>query len=272
MISIPGALPDGRASGTSYNAVVLDPTKRFSKRVENYIKYRPGYPAEIIPLLESECGLTPQSVIADLGSGTGLLTELFLKHGNKVFGVEPNADMRAAGEKLLARYPNFISVDAAAEATTLSDNSIDLIVAGQAFHWFDREKAKIEFKRILKPAGWVVLIWNGFRVETSPLNNGYQEIVLRYGTDYKEVAREITGVDVESFFATQPCKCAHFAFKQVFDFEGLKGRLLSSSYAPESTDPNFERMIEELRALFDANQRDSKVDFNYETEVYYGQI
>jgi len=251
---------------------VLDPTKRFSKRVENYIKYRPGYPAKIIPLLESECGLTPRSVVADLGSGTGFLTKLFLKYGNKVFGIEPNVDMRAAGEKLLAKYQNFTSVDASAEATTLPNHSIDLIVAGQAFHWFDRAKAKPEFQRILKPGGWAVLIWNGFRVETSPLNNGYQEIVLRYGTDYKEVAREINGIDVESFFATEPYKRARFAFSQMFDFEGLKGRLLSSSYAPESSDPNFDKMIDELRSLFDANRKDDKIDFNYETEVYYGRV
>jgi SAM-dependent methyltransferase len=272
VIGSSGALPDGRASDPSYNAAVLDPTKRFSKRVENYIKYRPGYPAEIIPLLESECSLTPQSVVADLGSGPGFLTELFLEYGNKVFGVEPNADMRAAGEKRLARHPNFISVDASAEETTLPDRSIDLIVAGQAFHWFDRAKAKPEFRRILRPDGWIVLVWNGFRVETSALNNGYQEIVLRYGTDYKEVSREIAGVDVESFFAPEPCKNARFSFKQVFDFEGLKGRLLSSSYAPDSSDPKFDPMIEELRVLFDANQKDGNVDFDYETEVYWGQV
>jgi SAM-dependent methyltransferase len=251
---------------------VLDPTKRFSKRVENYIKYRPGYPGEIVGLLESACGLTPQWVVADLGSGPGFLTQLFLKNGNKVFGVEPNAEMRAAGENQLAQFSNFVSIDASSEETKLPNHSVDLIVAGQAFHWFDRERAKPEFKRILKPERWVVLIWNGFRVETSPLNKGYQEIVLKYGTDYKEVAREITGVDVESFFAPKECKFASFEFKQVFDFEGLQGRLLSSSYAPEATDPSFGRMIEELRALFDATQRDGKVDFNYETEVYYGQL
>src|SRR5205085_8326133 len=178
------------------------------------------------------------------GFGTGLLTQLFLKHGNPVVGIEPNPEMRAAGERILAKYSNFESIEATAEATTLRDNSIDMIIAGQAFHWFDRAKARTEFQRILKPNGWVVLIWNGFRVETSPLNNGYQEIVLRYGTDYKEVAREINGADVESLFAAEPCKRARFAFKQVFDFEGLKGRLLSSSYAPESSDPNFDKMID----------------------------
>ena len=147
-----------------------------------------------------------------------------------------------------------------------------MIIAGQAFHWFDRAKARTEFQRILKPNGWVVLIWNGFHVETSPLNNGYQEIVLRYGTDYKEVAREISGVDVESFFAPNRWKWARFAFKQMFDFEGLKGRLLSSSYAPDATHPRFEEMIDELRRLFAANEQNGKVEFDYETEVYYGRM
>jgi SAM-dependent methyltransferase len=251
---------------------VFDPTKRFSTRVENYIKYRPSYPPEIIPLLESECGLTAETLIADMGFGTGLLTELFLKHGNPVVGIEPNADMRAAGERILAKYSNFQSIDATAEATTLRNNSIDMIVAGQAFHWFDRAKARPEFQRILKPNGWVVLIWNGFHVEASPLNNGYQEIVLRYGTDYKEVAREISGVDVEPFFAPNKCKCAKFKFHQMFDYEGLKGRLLSSSYAPEANHPRFAEMIDELRALFAAHQKDGRVRFDYETEVYYGQL
>src|SRR5580765_7216511 len=124
---------------------MIDPTTRFTTRVDNYVKYRPSYPAAIITLLETECGLTSESLVADIGSGTGLLTELFLKHGNKVFAVEPNAEMRAAGERLLARYPSFISVSATAESTTLEDNSIDLIVAGQAFHWFERAAAKVEF-------------------------------------------------------------------------------------------------------------------------------
>jgi SAM-dependent methyltransferase len=251
---------------------VLDPTKRFSKRVENYVKYRPSYPPAIIPLLETECGLTPQTVIADLGFGTGLLTELFLKHGNHVFGVEPNAEMRAAGERLLAKYRNFTSVNATAEATTLPDRSIDLIVAGQAFHWFDRDRAKLEFERILKSGGWVALIWNGFHADTTPLITGYQQVVLRYGTDYKEVNRELSSMEIETFFPPGKCKFARFAFKQLFDFDGLKGRLLSASYAPDASDPHFEQMLADLRAVFDANQKDGRIDFDYETEVYYGQL
>jgi SAM-dependent methyltransferase len=251
---------------------VLDPTKRFSNRVTNYLKYRPSYPPEIIPLLQSECELTRETVIADLGSGTGLLTELFLKNGHQVFGIEPNAEMRVTGEKVLAKYPKFLSVNAVAEATTLADHSIDMVVAGQAFHWFDRERALIEFARILKPEGWVVLAWNGYRVESSPLMTAYQDLVVRYGTDYSEVKREVISCDVESFYAPGCCKCARFAFKQIFDYEGLKGRLLSASYAPDPEHPDYESMIDDLRAIFDANQRDGKVNFDYETEVYYGQL
>jgi SAM-dependent methyltransferase len=251
---------------------VLDPTKRFSNRVENYLKYRPTYPTAIIPLLESECGLTLESLIADVGSGTGLSTELFLKNGNAVFGVEPNPEMRAAGERVLAKYPKFSSVNGAAEATRLSDHAVDLVVAAQAFHWFDRAATRPEFVRILKPGGWVVLAWNGYRVESSPMMAAYHNLVLRYGTDYSEVQREVVGCDVESFYAPGSCKCARFEFQQMFDYEGLKGRLLSASYAPEADHPNYEAMLSEVRKIFDANEKDGRVTFEYETELYYGRL
>lgn len=251
---------------------MLDPTKRFSNRVENYLKYRPTYPPAIIPLLESKCGLTAESVIADLGSGTGLLTELFLKNGNSVFGVEPNLEMRVAGERVLAGYPKFSSVIGAAEATTLPDHSVDFVMAGQAFHWFNRKAARVEFVRILKPGGWVVVAWNGYRIETSPLMAAYQDLVVRYGTDYSEVRREVVGCDVEEFYAPGACECARFEFQQIFDFEGLKGRLLSASYAPEPGHPNYEPMLRDVRRVFDANQKDGKAIFDYETELYYGQL
>jgi SAM-dependent methyltransferase len=251
---------------------VLDPTKRFSNRVENYLKYRPSYPPEFIGLLESQCGLTAESVIADLGSGTGLFTEMFLKHDNRVFGVEPIAEMRAAGNRVLAKYSKFTSVDAAAEATTLPDHSVDFVSAGQAFHWFDRERARPEFVRILKPNGWVVLAWNGYRIETSPLMAAYQDLVVRYGTDYSEVQREVVSCDIESFYAPGKCICANFDFQQTFDYEGLKGRLLSASYAPEPTHPDYEAMLGDLGKIFEAHQKDGRVVFAYETELYYGQL
>ncbi len=251
---------------------MLDSTKRFSNRVENYLKFRPTYPPEIIPLLESECGLTAESIIADLGSGTGLLTELFLKNGNRVCGVEPNPEMRAAGEKVLAKYPKFASVDAVAEATRLSDHSVDLVVAGQAFHWFDRQKARPEFVRVLKPDGWVMLAWNGYRVKSSPLMSAYQDMVVRYGTDYSEVRREVEGCDVESFYAPAICRCVRFEFQQSFDFEGLKGRFLSASFVPGPDHPDYEAMLRDLGKIFEANQQDGRVIFAYETVLYYGQL
>lgn len=251
---------------------MLNPTERFSTRVENYRKYRPSYPPEIIPLLNSECALTPESAIADLGSGTGLFAELFLKHGNHVFGIEPNGEMRHAGEKILAPYPNFTSVIGTAEDTTLPDHSIDFVVAGQAFHWFDRSKARPEFVRILKPDGWVVLAWNGYRIETSAMMAAYQALVSRYGTDYSEVRREVVGIDVETFYAPGTCKCGRFFFRQRFDYEGLEGRLLSSSYAPEPDHPNYQPMLRDLREVFEANQENGQVNFDYETEMYYGRL
>jgi SAM-dependent methyltransferase len=251
---------------------VLDPIRRFSNRVQNYLKYRPRYPLAIIPLLESECSLTSESVIAEPGSGTGLLTELFLKNGNQVFGLEPNAEMRAAGERALGSHPKFSSINATAEVTTLPDQSVDFIVAGQAFHWFDREKARAEFSRILRSAGWVVLIWNGFWVESGPLMAAYQALVLQHGTDYQEVSRELDHGDIASFFAPGSGKYAHFNFQQTFDYQGLEGRLLSSSFVPEPNHPNYEPMLLDLRAIFDAHQKDGRVAFEYETEVYYGQL
>lgn len=251
---------------------MLNPTQRFSNRVENYRKFRPGYPPEIIPLLESACGLTGESVIADLGSGTGLFTEIFLKNGNRVLGVEPNPEMRKAGEQALQSYAKFQSVDGTAERTTLADRSVDFVVAGQAFHWFDRPKARAEFERILKPAGWVVLAWNGYRVDSSRMMTEYQSLVSRYGTDYSEVQREVVSIDVETFYAPGRCTCAHFSFRQQFDYQGLEGRLLSSSYAPEPGHPSYEPMLRDLRSLFEANQQNGRVNFDYETEVYYGRL
>ncbi|HMJ25479.1 MAG TPA: class I SAM-dependent methyltransferase [Pyrinomonadaceae bacterium] len=251
---------------------MLHPTRRFSNRVENYLRYRPTYPPEIIPLLESKCGLTAESAIADLGSGTGFLTELFLKRGNPVFGVEPNPEMRAAGEKVLAGYPKFRSIDGTAESTTLPDHSVDFVTVGQAFHWFDRQLCRPEFERILKPNGWLVLVWNGYRIETSPFMAGYQDLVVRYGTDYSEVQREVVACDVESFYAPGSCGYANFEFQQTFDYEGLQGRLLSASYAPEPDHPDYQAMLGEARRLFDAHQTNGKVIFAYETEVYYGQL
>jgi SAM-dependent methyltransferase len=249
-----------------------DPRSRFSSRVENYIKFRPGYPAAVIKLLERECGLTQHSVIADIGSGTGILSELFLKHGNKVFCVEPNAEMRLAAERLLNQFGNFASVGAAAEDTGLLANSVDFVVAGQAFHWFDPQKARAEFQRILKPDGWVVLIWNERRLDSTAFLRAYEQLILRWGTDYEKVRHENTTKNINEFFAPEPFKVSKLDNIQVFDLAGLEGRVFSASYTPEPGNPNFEPMLRALRELFAEHATNGTVAFEYDTALYYGQV
>ena len=249
------------------------PTQRFSSRVENYIKYRPTYPEGIIDLLKVECQLTDTAVVADVGSGTGILTELFLRNGNRVFGIEPNREMREAGERLLSKYPGFTSITATAESTTLPDHSMDFITVGQAFHWFDRDKARPEFSRILKPGGWVVLIWNDRQLGSTPFLQAYEKLLLAYATDYKEVDhKRITGDVIASFFQPGEFKLKRLANRQLFDLEGVNGRLLSSSYAPEKGHPNHVPMLNDLRSIFQAHQVGGQVSFEYDTLVYYGQF
>ena len=250
-----------------------DPTRRFSSRVENYIKYRPGYPHGVIETLREACQLTPASQIADIGSGTGILTELFLKNGNRVYGVEPNDEMRSAGERLLQGYPGFHSVVGRAEATTLADQSVDFVVAGQAFHWFEHEQARAEFMRILRPGGWVVLVWNEREVDTSPFLLAYERLLQRYATDYAQVDhRQVDQVALGTFFGPGGFRLKTFLHQQDFDFDGIRGRLLSSSYTAEPGHPNYEPMLAELVEIFQTNQVDGQIAFEYKTKMYYGQL
>ncbi|HYO90032.1 MAG TPA: class I SAM-dependent methyltransferase [Pyrinomonadaceae bacterium] len=250
-----------------------NPTERFSTRVENYIKYRPGYPQAVLKLLEEECGLSRSSVIADVGSGTGILSEMFLKNGNTVFGVEPNREMREAGERLLGGYAGFRSVEGTAEETTLESGSVDFITAGQAFHWFDRARARREFLRVLKPQGWTAFLWNERKTDTTPFLVAYEKMLVEYGTDYETVNH--TNIDdhvISEFFAPGRFRVKIFQTRQVFDFESLKGRLLSSSYVPDEGEPNYAPMLEELERIFQAHESGREVAFEYDTKIYYGQL
>ena len=251
---------------------VLDPTRRFSSRVENYVRYRPGYPPEVIELLKTECGLISATVIADIASGTGIFTRMLLENGNRVFGVEPNPDMRKAGEKFLEACPNFVSVAGTAEATTLADHSVDLITAAQAAHWFDREKARREFVRICRPGGWTVLLWNERRTQSTPFLREYEQLLLRCGTDYGKVRHERTTQEIETFFAASPFHVRSFDYRQEFDYSALEGRLLSSSYTPQAGDAAYLPMLRDLRRIFDEYQVDERVAFEYETQVFYGRL
>ncbi len=250
----------------------MEPVTRFSNRAENYAKYRPGYPAEVIGILKSECGLTETSLVADVGSGTGILSELFLRNGNTVFAIEPNAPMRLFAERDLKKFPRFVSIEATAEATTLEPGSVDFITAGQAFHWFDRGRAKWEFKRILKPEGWVVLMWNERRLDSSPFLRDYENLLLRYGTDYESVRHENVASEIAEFYAPETFKLKSVENVQHFDFESLKGRTCSASYTPEPGHPDFTAMISELEEIFNARQSNGVVAFEYDTRIYYGRL
>ena len=250
-----------------------DPTQRFTGRVDIYARYRPFYPRAILDLLETRCNLTSASVVADVGSGTGILSELFLKNGNRVLGVEPNAEMREAGEKRLEHYPRFTSVAGTAEATTLDDACVDFVTAGQAFHWFDVKRTRTEFGRILRPGGWVVVIWNARRRDTTPFLAAYERLLQVHGTDYEQVehGRRAAGM-VDEFFGSDGYEAASFDNAQTFDLDGLKGRLLSSSYLPGPGEPGSGVMLREAEELFLEHQTNGKVTIEYDTKVYYGRL
>ena len=252
-----------------------DPTKRFSDRVADYVRYRPGYPEALLRALRGEAGLGPRSRVADVGSGTGISTELLLRSGAEVWAVEPNEEMRRAAEERLGGEPRFHSVDGTAESTTIPEASVDLVAAGQAFHWFDRERARAEFLRILAPPprlGRLALFWNSRRTESTPFLRDYEALLRRFGTDYDRIDHTNLGPeDFEAFFAG-PYQSHRFENHQVFDFEGLRGRLLSSSYTPAPGHPDHEPMLTALRDLFDRHQQNGQVRFEYDTDLHLGPL
>jgi ubiquinone/menaquinone biosynthesis C-methylase UbiE len=249
---------------------VIDPTRRFSSRVDNYVRYRPGYPPEVLELLKKDCGLTRDTIVADIASGTGIWTQRLLENGNPVYGVEPNGEMRKAGEEFLKSYPRFASVAGTAEETTLPDHSVGMVTAAQAAHWFDRARARREFVRILKPGGWTVLLWNERLTDSTAFLRAYEQLLLDYGTDYKEVRHERTTAEIRDFFAPAAYREKLFKSEQWFDYDGLEGRLKSSSYTPQVGDKNYEPMIAGLRRIFAEHQVEGKVGFAYDTRVFYG--
>jgi SAM-dependent methyltransferase len=220
----------------------------------------------VADFLARECGLAPQSRIADIGSGTGLLAGLFLGFGCEVIGVEPNAEMRRGGERLLADRPRFHSVEGRAEATTLPAHSVDFVTVGQAFHWFDVEEARAEFRRILRLEGWVALVWNERKIAPGFME-GYEDIVTRYGPERAHAETQ----EFDRFFGDGGWRLVKFPNQQEFDLAGLRGRFLSSSYAPPPGKPGYEASMEELGRLFATHERGGRVTLIYDTEVYFGR-
>ena len=248
-----------------------DPAERFTRRVGHYVKYRPSYPRGVIDTLQNEGLLSSEDVVADVGSGTGKLAELFLENGNRVMGVEPNRAMREAGEAALGRHHGFMSVDGRAEATTLQAGSVNIVAAGQAFHWFDRQTARKEFTRILSPGGRILIVWNDRLVEATAFMKAYEDFLQKFGTDYRTVDhRRLGDAEIAFFFGPGGNRFRRLPNEQRLDRDGLRGRLLSTSYIPDEGEPGFEEMLETLDRLFDDHQEGGFVTFIYSTRMYYG--
>ncbi|SFS19302.1 Methyltransferase domain-containing protein [Dyella sp. OK004] len=249
----------------------LQSTERFSNRVEDYVRYRPDYPHALLQWLQSVHGVTPRWLVADIGAGTGISSKMFLDADYHVIAVEPNAAMRSAAEQWLGRDENFRSLDGHADATGLAAHSVDLISVAQAFHWFNEEATRHEFHRILRPHGLAAIYWNSRRLTSTPFLEGYEALLQRYGTDYTSVVeRYADEARMRQWFGDGYRGTASFEHRQLLDFDSLRGRLMSSSYAPAAGHPMHEPMLAALRELFDACAEHGKVSFDYDTRVYVG--
>lgn len=251
----------------------MDSKQRFSNRVKDYHKHRPAYPVGIISILKTEKSLPPDAIIADIGSGTGMLSKLFFAQAKTVYAVEPNENMRRQAEKDFANVPNFISINGSAEKTTLPPASIDFITAAQAFHWFDREKARAEFKRILKPNGNVALVWNYRDVENDDLQRDYENILSTHIPNYKQLDhKNMTDEKIHDFYGTTDIQQFSLPNSQLFDLSSFKGRVLSSSYVPKPPDATTQLILESVESLFEKFQQNGKIRFVYQTQMYLGQL
>lgn len=246
-------------------------TNRFTGRVENYAKYRPSYPEQIIPLLEKKIGFDPFKDIADIGCGTGFLSRVFLNNGNIVFGVEPNREMRDMAEKLLSKFINFLLIEGTAEDTKLASKSVDIITVGQAFHWFDLKKAKPEFRRILRDNGHVVLVWNE-RKNSTQFMKVYNKLMKTLKKEYELAEKKIADTQMlKSFFGKSGYKAHTFANYQMLDMNGLKGRVQSVSYIPTEGEA-FVNIMNTLKEIFDRYNNGGMVKLEYTTRIYIGTI
>ena len=247
------------------------PTARFSVRADFYSKYRPGYPKGLVEALQKETGFSSRHIVADIGSGTGLLSRAFLENGNMVLGVEPNARMRRYAEANLRLFPNFVSVNGTAEESTLPANSVDLVAVGQALHWFDPSDAVREFSRISKPAGRLCVAYNENR-RGSGFMDAFQKV-----TDRNESRRRRVP-DVDSRYASRFFENGRFSEsilknEQRLDYEGLVGRLLSASHMPAPREQSRVRKLRrDVRSLFDAYQSEGTVRLLYDTRLFIGRV
>jgi hypothetical protein len=247
----------------------IDSTQRFSDRVEAYLAGRPRYPAALVAHLKAAGALPPAAIVADVGVGTGLSAEPFLAAGHRVLGVEPNAPMRAAGEEYLARYAGYSARDGTAEATGLPDASVDLVIAGQAFHWFDAAAFRAEAQRILRAARWAALIWNDRDITGSAFLEGYEALMLDYGADYRAIRYRHLGTDaIATFFGDRAPQPVEFAHARRLDWEALAALARSASYLPAPGAPRHDALMADLRALYEHAAVAGTIEMRYVCRVH----
>ena len=259
-----------------------DAAARFSNRVADYVRARPSYPPAAIDFVlanvlaeadSTQADGAKSLTIADVGAGTGISAALFLARGATVVAIEPNAAMRGAAEKLLGGNPRFRSVDGTAETTTLPDRSVDLVVAAQAFHWFDVPRARWEFARITRAPSRCALLWNTRRPSGSPFLAAYESLLAEFGLDYAQVRHEnIEAAALEQFFVPGTYRSRKFENVQRLDLDGLIARLASSSYLPSVEHPRYAAMLDAARKMFAEQQRDGGGELVYDAEVHFGCV
>jgi len=248
-----------------------DTTRRFTDRVEQYRKYRPGYPAAAVDCLVSTFALGRSSVVADIGAGTGIFTRLLLPVCGCVYAVEPNDAMRTAMDSQLAHWENYRSIKGTSSATGLEDHSIDCITAAQAFHWFNREQTLPEFRRIARPGCCLAILFND-RQNDTPFLMAYEDALQKYAGDYSEVTHKNIPTEAYAPFFAGKLHTVRFDNSQIFDLEGILGRLSSSSYCPKPGDPNHKPLWDNVTELFERYNVDGNVELRCPTTVYWGRL
>ncbi len=246
----------------------MNTTQVYSSKAEKYARYRWSYAPEAIQTILDVTGITAESVVADIGAGTGILTQEFVGQVKRIFAVEPNPEMRAIATRKLAQYPSCQVVDGRSEATTLADNSIDLITAAQAIHWFDPQAAKKEFHRILKPAGWLAICRN-------------------YGTDHElgEALQDVYPVETDTetlmigksqprsfYFEDGEYRRQEYPFKIQVTWEEFFGGVSTASFAPDEGSLLYAEFENGVRKVFDRFSSEGLILQQGVTELYLGQI
>jgi len=248
----------------------LDNTAKFTGMADLYAKARPDYAPAFIDWLFSDAGMKAGTVVADIGSGTGIFAKALLSRGSTVYCVEPNADMRHVAEQTLSGFPNFYSVNGTAENTTLAAHCAGFITVAQAFHWFDAVRFKAECARIIKPGGKTVLVWNS-RVGTSELVKENAAICEKYCASFKGFSGGLEHMEaVIGRFFDNRFETKRFANDLLFDKTKFVERSLSASYAPKKTDSGYTGYISELEELFERYAVEGMLTMPNETIAYLG--